>query len=249
MLAADSATAIATLVLTVLFFIGAAQPWQVYVIMFIRSAGGAFHFPAMQASTSLMVPEKQLARVAGMNQTLHGLMSIAAPPLGALLVIAWPMQQVLLIDAFTALMAIVPLLFIAIPQPKRTAAQASAPQASFMQDLRAGLSYAVSWRGLAIIMLMGMALNFLLTPGVSLIPLLVTKHFGGGAPQMAIQEAAWGLGMIAGGLLLSAWGGFKRRILTSLMGIFGLGLGFLLIGLLPPTLFTAAVACSSSSAA
>ena len=34
--------------------------------------------------------------------------------------------------------------------------------------------------------------------------------------------------MILGGLLLSAWGGFKRRIVTMLLGIVGLGMGALL---------------------
>jgi DHA3 family macrolide efflux protein-like MFS transporter len=246
MLAADGVTALATLVLTVLFFIGAAQPWHVYVIMFIRSAGGAFHFPAMQASTTLMVPDKHLSRVAGMNQTLQGLMSIGAPPLGALLVSVWPIQQVLLIDAFTALMAILPLLFIAIPQPKRIQerAMATAPQTSFGQDLREGLRYVAAWRGLTILIFMAMAINFLLTPGAALTPILVTKHFGGAAPQMAAMEATWGIGMILGGALLTVWGGFKRRIITSLMGVTLIGAFFVLTGLLPPTLFGVALALS-----
>ncbi len=245
MLAADSAVALTTLLLLSLFAAGLAQPWHVFVAMFIRSAGGAFHFPAMQASTSLMVPEQHLSRVAGMNQTLQGLMSIAAPPLGALLISVWPIHQVLLIDIVTALLAIGPLLVFAIPQPpKRTSASGTpAPQTSFTQDLREGLRYVLSWRGLSIIMLMAMALNFLLTPAASLIPILVTKYFGGGAPQMAMQEAAWGAGAIAGGLLLSVWGGFKRRILTSMLGLSGIGLGFLVIGLLPPSMFVAAVVC------
>lgn len=244
MLVADSVTALATLGLTYLFFIGAAQPWHVYAIMFIRSASGAFHFPAMQASTSLMVPEQHLSRVAGMNQTLMGLMSIGAPPLGALLVSAWPIQGVLLIDAFTALFAIVPLLFIAIPQPRRIAQPEAHPRTSFSHDLREGVRYVLAWRGLTLVILMAMVLNFLLTPGSSLIPILVTQHFGGAAPEMAAMEATWGIGMILGGLLLAAWGGFKRRIITSLMGVTLIGVLFVAMGLLPPWLFGAALVLS-----
>jgi DHA3 family macrolide efflux protein-like MFS transporter len=92
MLAADSVIALATLLLAALFASGAIQVWRLYAIMFIRSVGGAFHWPAMQASTTLMVPKDQLTRVAGMNQTLYGVMGIVAPPIGALLVSALPMN-------------------------------------------------------------------------------------------------------------------------------------------------------------
>lgn len=247
MLVADSLTALFTLVLVWLFAIGQAQVWHVYAIMFVRSAAGAFHFPAMQASTSLMVPEQHLSRVAGMNSTLQGLMSIAAPALGALLVSVLPMHQVMLIDIVTASIAIVPLLFIAIPQPKREVDHLGEEVArpSFMADLREGVRYVLAWRGLTIVLGMALLINFLLTPAASLTPILVTKHFGGGAPQLAMMDATWGIGMIAGGLLLSAWGGFKRRIFTSMVGLLMLGTSFAVMGVLPSNLLVAALACST----
>ena len=38
---------------------------------------------------------------------------------------------------------------------------------------------------------------------------------------------------MTGGVLLSVWGGFKRRIVTALLGIAGLGVGALIVGLVP----------------
>ena len=70
MLIADSSIAVATIVLAILFTLNIIAVWHIYVLMFLRSLGGAFHFPAMTASTTLMVPEKQFSRIAGMNQTL-----------------------------------------------------------------------------------------------------------------------------------------------------------------------------------
>ncbi len=243
MLMADGLTALFTLLLAVLFATGQAQVWHVYAIMFIRSATGAFHFPAMQASTSLMVPEQHLSRVAGMNSTLQGLMSIAAPALGALLVSLLPMQHVMLIDVGTAAIATLPLLFIAIPQPKRegSALGEGATKPSFMADLREGVRYVLAWRGLTIMLGMAMLVNFMLTPAGSLTPILVTKHFAGGAPQLALLDAMWGVGMIAGGLLLSVWGGFKRRIFTSLFGLMLLGISFAGVSVVPSGIFVAAL--------
>jgi len=68
MMLSDSGIALATLGLVILFALGLAQPWHVYLILFLRSLGGAFHWPALQASTTLLVPERHLARVAGANQ-------------------------------------------------------------------------------------------------------------------------------------------------------------------------------------
>ncbi len=51
MIVADGSIALVTLLLAVLFATGAAQIWHIYAVMFIRATGGAFHWPAMQAST------------------------------------------------------------------------------------------------------------------------------------------------------------------------------------------------------
>ena len=242
MIVADSAIALATLVLILLFWSGQVQVWQVYLILLLRSAGGAFQSPAMSASTSLMVPQQHLTRVAGANQALSGIMNVVAPPVGALLIGLVPMQQVLLVDIVTAALAVLPLLFIPIPQPPHPAgASRNQPAASFLDDFRAGLRYVMSWPGLLAILIMATLINFILTPAGSLLPLLVTKHFGLGALQLGWVESAFGAGFIAGGLLLSAWGGFRRRIATTLLGISGLGVGTLLVGLAPANLFVLAL--------
>jgi DHA3 family macrolide efflux protein-like MFS transporter len=242
MILADAVSALAIVVLAVLFALGQAQIWHIYILMFIRSVAGAFHSNAMMASTSLMVPKEHLARIQGLNQMLWGGMSVFSAPLGALLLELMPLQGILAIDVITALMAIVPLFFIAVPQPERLTMLASnAGKASFWQDFVSGLKYVWGWPGLLLICLMAMQINFLLNPAFSLLPLVVTKHFNGEAIQLATLESLSGIGVIAGGLVLSAWGGFKRRVLTAMTGVIGLGLGCLIMGLLPPSAFTFAV--------
>ena len=109
MLVADTAIALATLVLAVLFYLQIAAVWTIYALLIIRAIGAAFHWPAMQASTTLMVPEKNLSRVGGLNQTLFGMAAIFIPPLGALAIEVLPMQGVLAIDVLTAIPAVVTL--------------------------------------------------------------------------------------------------------------------------------------------
>ena len=244
MIVVDTLIALTTLALILLAAAGRMQVWHVYAAMFLRSALGAFHWTAMQASTSLLVPNQQLARVAGLNQTLNGAMSIIAPPAGALLLGVLPLHGLMAIDLGTAFLAVLPLLFIAIPQPVHSldaAAGAGAARPSMWGDLRAGLRYVAAWPGLLAIIVMAMVLNFIINPAFSLMPILVTQHFRGGALQLGGLESAWGIGVVVGGLVLSAWGGFRRRVATSLMGIIGMGIGTLIIGLSPARAFTLAL--------
>ena len=239
MIVADSSIAASTLGLVWLFATGRVEVWHIYAIMAIRSLGGAFHQPAMTSSTSLMVPDKHLARISGANQTLSGLINVMAPPLGAFLIEAISTQNVLLIDVGTAAIAVLPLLFISIPQPIRKSVQANgeAEKTSYWQDLRAGFTYVKKWPGLLGLIILAMALNFVLSPTSAFLPLVVTKVFNGGALELGWVESLFGIGLIAGGIILSVWGGFKRRIITSFIGIFGIGLSVLLMGLIPANLF------------
>jgi DHA3 family macrolide efflux protein-like MFS transporter len=236
MIIADGVIALTTVVLAILFRLELVRIWHVYAIMFIRAAGGAFHWPAMQASTPLMVPEKHLSRVAGLNQALYGAARIVTPPLGALLLQLLPIHAILGIDVGTALLAIVPLLFIAIPQPALTgqSPRAGGPLAIWA-DLREGLRFVWGWRGLVLILGMAALLNFLVNPAFALLPILVTNHFGGAALQLAWLQSAWGLGMLAGGLTLSVWGGFKRRVVTAMLALVLQGAGITILGFAPPT--------------
>ncbi len=240
MMVADGAIALATLALAALFALGVAQIWHIYVLMFVRALGSAFHWPAMQASTTLMVPEEHLARVAGMNQAMRGIASIAMPPLAALLLTTAPLAAILAIDVGTALLAIVPLVFVHVPQPAR-ALQEDGKRSSVWDDLREGVRFVWGWRGLAMLIALISLLHFLAAPAFSLVPIVVTMHFGRDALGLAWIQSASGIGLLAGGLLLGAWGGFKRRIVTFLLGISLMGGCMAVIGVLPDTAFWVAV--------
>lgn len=245
MILADGIIALATIALALLFWTGEVQIWHVYLLMFVRAAAGGFHWPAMQASTSLMVPKEHLSRIQGFNQMLNGGMNIISAPLGALLLEVLSIQGILAIDVVTASIAILPLFFIAVPQPKPSySPEPMEGKLSVWQDFRIGLRYLLGWPGLLLVSVMGMVINLLLTPAFSLIPILVTQHFGGEAFQLAWLDSTAGIGIISGGLILSVWGGFHRRMITTLLGLIIIGLGSLILGLLPASAYPLAVAAT-----
>ena len=245
MIAADGAVALASLWLAYMFWIDAVQVWQVYLIMFIRALGGSFHWPAMQASTTLMVPEKHLTRVAGMNQTLYGALNIVGPALGALAMALMPLSAVMMVDVSTALLAILPLLFVVVPQPEPSARlEPGAVRPSLFTDIGQALRYIRGWPGLMALIGAAMIFKIALTPAFALLPLLVNQYFSGDAGQLALIEGIFGVGVVVGGLTLSVWGGFHRRIYTMLGGMLVLTAGLLAMGLVPASAFILALAAA-----
>lgn len=228
MIAADSAVALVTLGLGYLFLTGSVQIWHIYAAMLLRAVGGIFHFAAMQASTSLLVPEQHLARVSGLNMALRGAMNIAAPVAGALLMSVLPMQAILSIDVTTAAIAVGILLMVRIPQPEKTS---TAERPTVFTDLAEGIRYVWAWPGLMILLVLATLLNLTLNPAFYLLPVLVSQHYHGGALQLSWMESASGVGVIVGGLLLSVWGGFKRKVVTAMSALVVGGVAVLAQGL------------------
>jgi DHA3 family macrolide efflux protein-like MFS transporter len=90
-----------------------------------------------------------------------------------------------------------------------------------------------------------MVLKLAQTPAFSLLPLLVSKHFGGDAAQLSLLEAVMGVGTIVGGLVLSVWGGFRRKIYTTMLGLVVSGSSLVVLGLTPGGSFGIALAAIS----
>ncbi|MBP1468223.1 MFS transporter [Candidatus Chloroploca sp. M-50] len=237
MIVADVISAACMLGLVWLFQSDQIQLWHLYVMMFIRSSMQAFQAPAAAASTAMLVPTAWLSRVAGLNQMLQGVMTIAAAPLGALLLAFLPFEGALLIDVVTALFGIVPLLVYRIPQAPRNVAQ----RGGLWTDFLGGAHVIVHNRGL--LMLYGLVALVVLTimPTFTLTPLLVKDHFGGGVNEVALMEGLAGIGIIVGGALIAAVPLFKRRIVTILLSFAISCVTVAFTALMPSSLFWLAV--------
>jgi DHA3 family macrolide efflux protein-like MFS transporter len=232
---ADATIALLTGVLAILYWRGIAQAWHIYLILFARALGTAFHDPAMTASVSLMVPKEQLTRVAGLDETRQSVTEITGPVLGAFLVALLPIQAILAIDVVTALLAIGPLLFVDVPQPAANAQDEERLSGwrAVIRDTGAGFRYLWNWRGLFLLLTTIALVPLVNSPAWALIPLLVKDHFGGGPAEWGWFSVARHVGTLIGGLLMSTWGGFRRRMTTMLAGLAILGLVNLVRGVTP----------------
>ncbi|MFC0220397.1 MFS transporter [Pseudochelatococcus lubricantis] len=213
MIVADLVSALCMVVLIALFLTESVELWHVFTMMFVRSAMQAFQQPAAAASTAMLVPASFLPRAAGLNQSLMGIMTIAAAPLGALAISLMPMGWALGIDVATAVLGIVPLTIFAIPQQR----QPSQERSGIWREFREGVLTVWDDPFLRRLYALMTAVIVVIMPSFTLVPLLVKEHFGGGSTEVAIIESLSGLGMIAGGAVVAVLAP-KRLILWVLLG-------------------------------
>ncbi len=235
LIVSDIVIALSLVFLIVNFAIGTVQIWHVYVSILIRAIGGTFHMSAMLASTSLMVPKKHLSRVAGMNQMISGVVMVVSPPIGALLINLMLISNILVLDIVGAILAVVPLLFIKIPQQQSEASLTKT--SSIWKNIREGFRYIKQWHGAVEVLTISTLINFIMRPAFSLIAILVINQFKGSEVEFGFMGAAIGAGFFIGGMVLSFWGGFSRKMKTSLTAIIGAGLALFVVSLAPPNAF------------
>jgi len=232
MILADSFIAVCTLIMAVLFYLGHFEMLFIYVLLGLRSLGSAFHMPAMQASVPLLAPESELLRIAGINQMIFSISSIAGPALGALAIGLFPIGEVLLLDIAGAVFAIISLLLVKIPNPESTEKEKASP-GQVIRDISLAIRAVTENQGLSYMFFFSILATFCIMPVAVLFPLLTLQHFGGGKFEMSIIEVAWGVGMLAGGGLLGIFKPTLNKIIILNSMHILLGISLAASGLLP----------------
>ncbi|MDR2065674.1 MAG: MFS transporter, partial [Prevotellaceae bacterium] len=167
MIGADVFIAFVTLLMALLFFFGEAAVGQIYLLLALRSAGSAFHVPAMSASVPLLAPETELTRIAGINQMIQSACNIVGPAIAASLIVWMDIEFILLLDVFGAFVACISLLFVAIPSPE----SGEKRKPALWKEMKDGLDEILSCRGIAWLMFIAVLSSVCIFPIAALFPL------------------------------------------------------------------------------
>ncbi|MBI1352195.1 MAG: MFS transporter [Actinomycetales bacterium] len=219
LIGADATIAATTLVLAVLLWQGVDSLWLIYITLMIRSAGAGIQMPAVGALLPQIVPTHALIRVNGINMSIQSAMTLIAPAAAAA-VFAWlGLGAVLLVDVGTALVGIGLVVVIPVATLVRTA-----ERRGYFGDLKAGLRYVRSHAVILRVLVFFAIVFVLMAPPGYLSPLMVVRTFGEEVWRLTLNELAFGLGMLAGGAIIAAWGGWhdRMRMLTATSFAFGL---------------------------
>jgi len=234
MIISDAFIAVCAFAMTFVLRSETVDLFWIYLLLGCRSVGNAFHSPAIQAVAPLIVPEKELLRVSGINQMLQSVSTIAGPAVGTLAITYFPVSEVLYLDIIGAAAAIISLLFVSIPHLKT---EGRSSVSTVFRELKEGFHAIYLNKGLGFLFLYAMVATFFIMPVAVMFPLLTTGHYAGGKWEMSIIEIVWGVGMLVGGSVLGVTRvKTPKVILVNTMHVV-LGLTFVLSGWFPASWF------------
>ena len=161
---ANLVASLGILAMAILYFAGSLTLWHLYVAMSINGIASAFISPAMQSSTRLLVPKERLSRASGLTQLLRPMETILAPSLAGVLVSAFGLEVVFIIDIVTFLLNVVVLAMMDIPHPLPAAGRGG--QMNFWAELAAGFRY-IQARPALVSLISLFTLTLFLLPGMA----------------------------------------------------------------------------------
>lgn len=235
----DSAIAFSTLLLAVSFLAGYKNIWLLMAVLIIRSAGTGIQTPAVNAMIPQIVPAQQLMRVNGINSTVSSIIMFISPAVsGAVLSVA-SLEATLFIDVISAVIGvgITSTIFIR-PYEKKLPGKNS-----YLEEIKNGFAYLKENRFIKRLLIFQLVILFLISPSAFLTPLMVSRTFGEEVWRLTASEMTYSFGMIMGGLLIASWGGFKKKLNTTMLA--GAFYGALMIGLGTAPLFLIYLVCNA----
>jgi MFS family permease len=221
----DVGAALGTLSLLALLLADRLELWCIYLIVGFSAAFLSFQIPAFAATVTLMVPKEGLGRANGLLQLGSSAAQIAGPLLAGALVPFIGLPGLIACDLTTFLIGVGTLFLARIPDPERSAA---APAGGLLEEAAFSFRYLRRRPGLLGLLAFFALLNLLLAMSQVLSTPLVLAR--GTATHLGMVLATGGVGLLAGSLLMSVWGGPARRM----NGVLGfspvLGLACLVMG-------------------
>jgi len=231
MMISDLGSGVATIGILVLFMTGQMELWHIFVANAITGIFQTFQWPAYSAAITMIVPKKHYARAHAMNELAGNTSGIFAPLLAGALLPFIGLGGILTIDIVTFLVAIGALLIVLIPQPEATK-EGLESRGSIWKEAAYGFRYIFkrpSLLGLQTVFMIG---NFFATMAYTLIAPMILARTDSNALIFGSVQTAGAMGGVVGGLIMSAWGGTKKKVHGVLTGWAISGLfGFTLMGI------------------
>lgn len=230
MILSDCGAGLCTLAVAVLLMTGRLEVWHIYIAMALSSTFSAFQWPAYSAATTLLVPKEHYGRASGMVQVGEAAAQIISPVLAGALIGLIKVQGVMLIDFATFLFAVLTLLLVRVPKPP-VSEEGKEGKGSLLHEAAYGWTYIRARPGLLGLLLFFATSNFASGVVEVLFTPLVLSFTT--VAVLGLLFSIGGLGFLTGSIIMSLWGGPRRRVYGILSSNLLVGMVLFLAGIPP----------------
>jgi MFS family permease len=230
MMVSDLGAGVATLLILIFQWLGILEFWHLYFASIIYGLGMAFQWPAYSAAITTLVPKEQYGRANGMMSLIEAGPGVVAPLLAGALLPVIGLTGILFFDVITFLLAIGALMIVHIPQPPRTE-EGEQGKGNIWKEAAYGFKYIFARPSLLGLQMIFFAGNLFFGMAFTLLAPMILSRTSNNTLLLGSVQTAGAIGGLIGGILMSAWGGFKRRVHGVLGGWMISGIGLTIVGL------------------
>ena len=228
---ADSAIALSTLILAIVFMSGYREMWLLFVVAAIRALGAGVQTPAVGAFLPQIVPEDKLTKANAANGSIQSIIMLVSPMISGALLTKASIVTIFFIDIVTAFIGIsILVIFLRVEAHKKALENSNL---SYFEDMQKGINYIKGHHYVRNFFIFCAAFFLLFTPAAFLTPLQVTRVFGNDVWRLTAIEITFSTGMILGGIIIASWGGFKNRVYSMAFSSFISAFCIIALGIVP----------------
>jgi hypothetical protein len=230
MMISDLGAGFGTLAVLVLQYFGVLEFWHLYIVNIVYGLGMTFQWPAYSAAISTMIPKEQYGRANGMMSLIEAGPGVVAPLLAGMLFPIIGLTGLLFIDVVTFVFAIGALVFVFIPNPPRTE-EGQQAEGGMLQEAVYGFKYIFARPSLLGLQMVFFTGNLFWGIGATVLAPMILARTDSNTLIYGTVQTAGAIGAVVGGVIMSAWGGFKRQAHGVLSGWIISGISLAIIGL------------------
>jgi MFS transporter, DHA3 family, macrolide efflux protein len=211
MLWADMGAGIVIMLTLLLVLMGRLELWHLYLGQALIGGLEAFQSSAYTAASTMLVDKEQYGRANGLRYLATSIAEIAAPIFGAMVLVTLHIEGVLLLNMVTFLLSVLLLMLVDVPHPLSDENEEEAESA--LQQLKIGWDYIVSREGLMGLLGIGTLIELLASiTYMSIFPAMILARTNGDEFTLSLIQAAIGVGGVLGSIVMSVWGGPRRKV-------------------------------------
>ena len=203
---------------------------MLYLVAFILAVNGAFFSPAVSAIIPEIVEDDELQDAFSMNSLIGSIQTLVGVLLAGLFYALIGIFGIFIVNGLSFILSAISEMFIKLKHIKKTK---NSSLSAYLYELKDGMNYLVTKKGLMTMLLLIILLNFAVAPTFSNVhPYLFNLILEKPPFHLSLVASMFSLGMIVGGLSVS-YLGKNTSIKTSMrVGLAGTMLVFVIHNLL-----------------
>jgi len=201
-----------------LIWSGTVQVWHIFLFSFLTGSAQSVSGPAYISLLPLLVKREDVSNAVAMNSMQFNLARVIGPILAGLALTAWGAAICFGVNGLSFVAVIIALMLIRSPQ----VAGAGGEKRGFMDEMKDGFRFVWHRKSLQLLTFLAFAGTFLGMPIVTFLPVVARSIFKLDARGYSWLLTAYGVGSVAGALVVAATGNAskKGRIALTLQAAF-----------------------------